>query len=82
MTKEEVLAAILDCTEQLGYVPSCNELRKHGKISREQLKKHFGTTAMQPEEKSRGQKAGNERLVHGLGGRGALAGKASHGLRV
>jgi hypothetical protein len=43
MTKEEVLAAILDCTEKLGYVPSCNELRKHGKISREQLKKHFGT---------------------------------------
>ncbi len=43
MTREEVVAAILECTEKLGYVPSRNELRKHGKISREQLERHFGS---------------------------------------
>jgi hypothetical protein len=43
VTKEEVVAAILDCTEKLGYVPSRNELRKHGRISREQLERHFGS---------------------------------------
>ena len=43
MTKEEVVAVILDCTEKLGYVPSRNELRKHGRIGREQLERHFGS---------------------------------------
>ncbi len=43
VTKEEVVAAILDCTEKLGHVPSRNELRKHGRISREQLERHFGS---------------------------------------
>ena len=43
MTKEEVVAGILECTQKLGHVPSRNELRKHGRIRREQLERHFGS---------------------------------------
>jgi HNH endonuclease len=44
MTKQEVIAAILDFTEKLGHVPSRTELTKEGGgVSRQQVAKHFGT---------------------------------------
>jgi len=43
MTKQEVLAVIVECTERLGHVPSRNELRKHAKLSRQHIRRHFGT---------------------------------------
>jgi hypothetical protein len=50
MTREEVMAAIVECTEKLGHVPSRNELRKHGKISREHVRRYFGTYTRALEE--------------------------------
>ena len=50
MTRDEVVATIVDCTEKLGHVPSRNELRKHGHISREHLRRHFGTYTRALEE--------------------------------
>jgi Homing endonuclease associated repeat len=50
MTREDVVAAIVECTEQLGHVPSRNELRKHGHVSREHLRRHFGTYTRALEE--------------------------------
>jgi hypothetical protein len=50
MTKDEVLTTIVNCNEKLGRVPSRNELRKLGNISREHLRKHFGTYTKALEE--------------------------------
>jgi hypothetical protein len=50
MTKNEVVTAIVECTEKLGHVPSRNELRKHGHVSREHLRRHFGTYTQALEE--------------------------------
>ena len=50
MTRDEVKTAIAECTEKLGHVPSRNELRKHGHISREHLRRHFGTYTRALEE--------------------------------
>ncbi|HEY7405947.1 MAG TPA: hypothetical protein VIB39_20645 [Candidatus Angelobacter sp.] len=43
MTKQEVLEAIVACKEKLGHVPSRTELTKHCKVSRQQIRRHFGT---------------------------------------
>jgi Homing endonuclease associated repeat len=43
MTKQEVVAGILECTKSLGYVPSRVELMKHGQVNGRYLKKHFGS---------------------------------------
>jgi hypothetical protein len=43
MTKEEVKAAILELNEKLGHVPSRTELSKLAGVSRQQIRKHFGT---------------------------------------
>jgi hypothetical protein len=43
MTKEQLMAAIAEITEKLGYVPSYAELMKTGKVSGRQIVKHFAT---------------------------------------
>ena len=43
MTKQELIAAILKCAEQLGHTPTRVELAKYGGITRQQIEKHFGT---------------------------------------
>jgi hypothetical protein len=43
MTREEVIAAILEWNEKLGHVPSRTELSKLAGVSRQQIRKHFGT---------------------------------------
>jgi hypothetical protein len=43
MTKQEVIAGILQCKEKLGHVPSRVELMKYGGITRHQIKTKFGT---------------------------------------
>jgi Homing endonuclease associated repeat len=43
MTKQEIMAAIFDCKEKLGHVPTRNELVKNANISREQIRKQFGS---------------------------------------
>jgi hypothetical protein len=43
MTKQEVVAGILECTKMLGYVPSRVELTKRGGVSRQQIRTHFST---------------------------------------
>ena len=42
MTKPEIIAAIVACTEKLRYVPSIPELMKHYGIDRTVIRKHFG----------------------------------------
>jgi len=42
VTKPEVIAAIMACTEKLGYVPTVPELMKHVGIDRTVIRKHFG----------------------------------------
>jgi Homing endonuclease associated repeat len=43
MTKQEVIASILECTEKLGHVPSRVELIKHSGVGRQQIVNHFGS---------------------------------------
>jgi hypothetical protein len=43
MTKEQLMAAIGECAETLGHVPSHAELMRSGKVSGRQIVKHFGT---------------------------------------
>src|ERR1041384_5143785 len=43
MTKEELKAAILELNEKRGHVPSRTELSKLAGVSRQQIRKHFGT---------------------------------------
>lgn len=45
MTKQGVIAAVLDCTQKLGHVPSHIELMKNTAVSRKQIRWHFGTYA-------------------------------------
>lgn len=42
MTREEVIAAILACTEKLGHVPSRSELLKHAGVTRHDVNRNFG----------------------------------------
>jgi hypothetical protein len=43
VTKEEVIAAIKECAEQLGHVPSLTELKKTGKVNKYRIKKFFSS---------------------------------------
>jgi hypothetical protein len=43
MTREQLMAAIGECADALGHVPSHAELMKSGKVSGRQIVKHFGT---------------------------------------
>jgi hypothetical protein len=43
MTREQLMAAIGQCAETLGHVPSHAELMRSGKVSGRQIVKHFGT---------------------------------------
>jgi hypothetical protein len=43
MTREQLMAAIGECAETLGHVPSHAELMRSGKVSGRQIVKHFGT---------------------------------------
>jgi Homing endonuclease associated repeat len=43
VTKEEVIAAILKCAEELGRVPSRVEVMRHGGVRRQTIIKHFGS---------------------------------------
>ena len=43
MTKQELIAAILKCAEQVGHTPTRVELVKYGGITRQQIENHFGT---------------------------------------
>ena len=42
MTKEQVIAAIQECTEKLGHVPSATELREQQNVSKRMIKRNFG----------------------------------------
>jgi hypothetical protein len=42
MSKEEVIAAIKKATEELGHVPSLNELAGTGRVSKHAIRRHFG----------------------------------------
>jgi hypothetical protein len=43
LTREQLMAAIGECAEALGHVPSHAELMRSGKVSGRQIVKHFGT---------------------------------------
>jgi hypothetical protein len=45
MTKQGVIAAVLECAEKLGRVPSHTELMKNSSVSRKQIRWHFGAYA-------------------------------------
>jgi hypothetical protein len=50
MSRQEVTAAILACTEKLNYVPTVPELMKHAGIDRTEIRKHFGNYKQALEE--------------------------------
>lgn len=43
MSKEEIIAAIKECAEKLGHVPSFSELQVTMKVSKRAIRMHFGT---------------------------------------
>ncbi|HEY1936926.1 MAG TPA: hypothetical protein VGJ33_03230 [Candidatus Angelobacter sp.] len=43
MTRQEIIAALLKLTEQLGHTPARVELMRHGGVTRQQIKNNFGT---------------------------------------
>jgi hypothetical protein len=43
MTKEEVIAAVQECANKLGHAPSMAEFRKMTPVSKNQIRKNFGT---------------------------------------
>jgi hypothetical protein len=43
MTKEEVIAAVRECAEKIGHAPSMAEFRKMALVSKNQVRRHFGT---------------------------------------
>jgi hypothetical protein len=45
MTKQEILATIVECTEKLGCVPSLPKLAKMSKVNRRQIRKYWGSYA-------------------------------------
>lgn len=62
MTKQEVIAAILDCNEKLGRVPSRTELNKLTQVSRRQIRRHFPTYARALKECKLQAKGGGRRI--------------------
>jgi hypothetical protein len=45
MTKQQIIAAVLECAEKLGHVPSHTEVMKTTNVSRKQIRWHFGAYA-------------------------------------
>jgi hypothetical protein len=45
VTKQAIIAAVMECAEKLGHVPSHIELMKHSSVSRKQIRWHFSTYA-------------------------------------
>jgi hypothetical protein len=45
MGRQQIMAAIVDCTEKLGEVPSQNQLTKMTNFTKLQVRKHFGSYA-------------------------------------
>src|SRR5262249_6149745 len=43
MTKEEIIAAVKECAERLGHVPSATEFAKETRVNKNDLKKKFGS---------------------------------------
>lgn len=43
MTKEEVIAAVKECADRVGHAPSMAEFRKMAQVSKNQIRKNFGT---------------------------------------
>src|SRR4029077_562309 len=43
VTKEEVIAAVRECAEKIGHAPSMAEFRKMALVSKNQVRRHFGT---------------------------------------
>ena len=45
MTKQEVIATIVESSARLGYVPSLPELTRESQVNRRQVRKYFGSYA-------------------------------------
>jgi hypothetical protein len=45
MTKQGVIAAVLECADKLGHVPNHTELMKNTPVTRKQIRWHFGAYA-------------------------------------
>ena len=45
MTKQQIVAAVLECAEKLGHTPSHVELLKHAGVSRKTVRRHFANYA-------------------------------------
>lgn len=45
MTKQQIVDAVKECTEQLGHVPSHTELARYTAVTRKLIRWHFGTYA-------------------------------------
>ncbi len=43
MTKQQIIDAVMECTQKLGHVPSHNELTQTTAVSRKQIRWHFGS---------------------------------------
>jgi len=72
MSREEVMAAIVECTEKLGHVPSYLELTRTTKVSSRSIVRHFGTytralRACNLERYCGGQKLALEELLQDWG---------------
>jgi Homing endonuclease associated repeat len=42
-SREQIVAAIVECAEKTGHVPSLNELTRMSTLTRRQVRKHFGS---------------------------------------
>ena len=72
MSREEVMAAIVECTEKLGHAPSYLELTRTTKVSSRAIVRHFGTytralRACNLERYCGGQKLALEELLQDWG---------------
>jgi hypothetical protein len=69
MSKEEIMAAMVECSAKLGHVPSYVEMIRTGEVSGRQIMKHFGSytralRACNLERSSGGQRVPLEKLFH------------------
>jgi hypothetical protein len=65
MTKQEIMAAILECAEKLGRVPTHSELAKLAGISRRVVRRHFGTYSRALKECNLERKGGGQKVDMG-----------------
>ncbi|HEY2912622.1 MAG TPA: hypothetical protein VGK21_04635 [Candidatus Angelobacter sp.] len=62
MSKEEVIAAILKCATNLGRVPTREELKTYGEVSRRDLRRNFGTLKQALRECKLERSSGNKKV--------------------